>query len=173
MSSNQSTNEEQVATLRRLTDGDVREFSLEGIECPGKIVDIYDGDTCKIILLLDGKYQKFNCRLFGIDTPEMKPSASKPNRDAEVAAAKKCRNRFIQLGTDCTYSVDDVMSKSSSIRELMKANTKVVRIDCGAFDKYGRLLVKICDIDTKEYVNDILVKEGYAKTYYGGTKESY
>lgn len=162
-----------IDNLRGLTDSDVREFSLEGVECLGKIVDIYDGDTCKIILLVDGKYQKFNCRLFGIDTPEMKPPASKPNRDAEVTAAKKCRNRFIQLGTDCDCPIDDTTAKSANIRQLMMRNTKVVHVDCGAFDKYGRLLVKVRDMETKEYINEVLVREGYARNYYGGTKDVY
>ena len=159
--------------LRRLTDKDIGEFSLNGVECPGKVVDIYDGDTCKVILLNDGKYMKFNCRLLGIDTPEMKPSASKPNREEEIVAAKKCRNRFIQLATNCNCSVDEINTKSQVLKQLMNDNTKVVRISCGPFDKYGRLLIKLFDMETSECVNDLLVKEGFARTYYGGTKEAY
>jgi endonuclease YncB( thermonuclease family) len=159
--------------LKRLTDKDIGEFSLEGVECPGKIVDIYDGDTCKVILMHDGKYMKFNCRLFGIDTPEMKPSASKPNREDEITAAKKCRNRFIQLGTNCNCSVDAIGTKTASMKQLLNDNTKIVKVSCGPFDKYGRLLVKIIDTETNDCVNEVLVKEGFARTYYGGTKEVY
>ena len=173
MDTNKDIEEVSIDGLKRLTDKDVGEFSLKGVECPGKIVDIYDGDTCKIILLNDGKYMKFNCRLFGIDTPEMKPSASKPNREDEIAAAKKCRNRFIQLGTNCKLSIDTLDTKSTLLKQMLNDNTKVVKISCGTFDKYGRLLVKVFDSETNECVNDVLVKEGFAKTYYGGTKEVY
>ena len=88
--------------LRGLTDNDIGEFSLEGRKTVGKVVDIYDADTCKIIFGLDNVIVKFNCRLSGIDTPELKPLRSKPNRDIEKRAAQRARNRLIQLSTDCT-----------------------------------------------------------------------
>ena len=33
-----------------------------------KVVDIYDGDTCKIIVVYKNELMRFNCRLVGLDT---------------------------------------------------------------------------------------------------------
>jgi len=145
-----------VEKLRKVKNEDVEEFSLKNKSFIGKVVDVYDGDTCKIVFYLDGKLVKFSCRLNGIDTPELKPFKTKVNREEEIEKAKKCRDRLIEL---CCGNVDVVSSD------------KIVYIRCDDFDKYGRLLVKI--YETKEgdcSINEILVKEGLAKCYDGGKK---
>ena len=47
-------------------------FSLVGQEHNAKVVDVYDGDSIKIVIKLSGTFQKFNCRLADIDTPELR-----------------------------------------------------------------------------------------------------
>jgi len=166
--------------LKTLTGKDVPEFSYKGETFIGKIVDIYDGDTCKILLYIDGKIVKFPCRLNGIDTPEIKPLLSKPNRDKEIKNAKRCRNRLVQLGTDCDIDTDDECGKEE-LKELLDRNTKLVTVKCDGFDKYFRLLVKIFDYekdsnkDTNKELsyNSLLISENYAKEYFGGTKEVF
>lgn len=158
--------------LRSLTDNDIGEFSLEGRKTVGKVVDIYDADTCKIIFGLDNVIVKFNCRLSGIDTPEMKPPMSKPNRDIEKRAAKKARNRLIQLCTDCECSLDQKFTRKGK-REFLTKNEKLVNIHCGEFDKYGRLLIELFDINSDKSYNQTLVDESYANKYDGGTKEPF
>ena len=37
-----------------------------------KIVSVYDGDTVKAIFPLNGVMYKWNCRLGGVDTPELR-----------------------------------------------------------------------------------------------------
>ena len=87
--------------LSNCTINDIPEFSLNGIKTIGKIVDVYDGDTCKIILAQSNKaLLRFNCRLKFIDTPEIKPLKTKPNRDMEIANAVKCRNKLILCKTN-------------------------------------------------------------------------
>lgn len=132
--------EEIEQKLKTLTGKDVPEFSYKGETFIGKIVDIYDGDTCKILLYIDGKIVKFPCRLNGIDTPEIKPLLSKPNRDREIKNAKRCRNRLVQLGTDCDINTDDECGKEE-LADLLDRNTKLVTVKCDGFDKYFRLLV--------------------------------
>ncbi len=158
--------------LRSLTDNDIGEFSLEGRKTVGKVVDIYDADTCKIIFGLDNVIVKFNCRLSGIDTPELKPSRSKPDRELEKKAAQKARNRLIQLCTDCDCSLDKKFSRKSK-KEFLSNNEKLVNIHCGEFDKYGRLLVEIFDINSDKSFNDMLIDESYANKYDGGKKEPF
>ena len=64
-------------------------FSLKDETKLCKVVDIYDGDSCKVVFKLRKNIYKWNIRMNGYDSPEMRPSKSKPNRDEEIAAAKK------------------------------------------------------------------------------------
>ena len=43
-------------------------------------------------------------------------------------------------------------------------------VKCNEFDKYGRLLVELLNDDNKT-INQMLIDEGYAKAYDGGTKD--
>lgn len=142
--------------LRSATN-DVPLFSLEGWVVPCKVVNVYDGDTCKIVLELDGRLAKFNCRMAGYDTPEMRPPRDKPDRDKEIAAAKAAKARLIEL----------VMSGGEEGDQL-------VTVECGEFDKYGRLLTTLYVNagDTKS-VNQMLVDEGHGYEYDGGTKKAF
>jgi micrococcal nuclease len=133
-------------TLAEATNENVAIFSLNNKTFKGKVVSIHDGDTCKIVLDIDGKLAKFNCRLNGIDTPEMKPKKTDPNRDKIKASAIAARDRLRSL---CQELVD---------------------VECFDFDKYGRLLVHIHT--NGKNVNNILIEEGFAYAYNGGTKRS-
>jgi endonuclease YncB( thermonuclease family) len=89
----------------------------------------------------------------GYDAPEMKPFKSDVNREKEKELACLAKNRLIQL--------------------LEKHPTKLIKVECFEFDKYGRILVNIWNmVDTKS-INDIMIEEGYGKLYYGGTKEKW
>lgn len=158
--------------LRSLTDNDIGEFSLTGRKTVGKVVDIYDANTCKIIFGLDNVIVKFNCRLSGIDTPELKPSRLNPDRELEKKAAQRARNRLIQLCTDCDCTLDKKFSRKSK-KEFLKKNEKLVNIHCGDFDKYGRLLIEIFDINNDKSFNSMLIEESYANKYDGGKKEPF
>jgi endonuclease YncB( thermonuclease family) len=136
--------------LQTLRSSDVPFFSLKGTTVTAKVVHIYDGDTFHCIFPLFEKVVKFVCRVEGIDTPELKPSKTVPNRDEVIAKAKKARDRLQSL---LTNGVSD-------------ENTKLITLTCGGFDKYGRLLVSC------ENVKETLISEGLAQAYDGGTKSS-
>jgi endonuclease YncB( thermonuclease family) len=158
------------AKLSKCTIKDIPEFSLNGIRTIGKVVDVYDGDTCKIILANGNVLLRFNCRLKFLDTPEMKPLKNKPNRDIEIENAMKCRNKLIQLTTSCELNLDDKLTKLQ-VKKLLNSNNKVIQVQCHEFDKYGRLLVELYVND--KTVNNILVEECFAKAYDGGTKDVF
>ena len=120
-------------------------FSFEGQEIECKVVSVYDGDTVKIVFPLNNTLYKWNCRLTGIDTPEIRT---------------KCKAEK-QYG----YKVRDCLRE--------KILNKVVKIKCGDFDKYGRLLGEIiCDGDNCT-VNQWLINQNYAFSYDGGTKKKW
>ena len=122
-------------------------FSFEGRKCIGKVVDVYDGDTVKIVFPLSEKepdrLYKWNCRLINVDTPEIRTKNLK-----EKEFGKLVRNK---------------------LRE--KILEKLVYINCMDFDKYGRLLVEIFeDCEYKNSINNWLINNEYAKIYHGGKK---
>ena len=62
-----------------------------------KIVDVYDGDTVTIIIFNKLGFEKHKLRLYGIDTPEMKPPLSDPNRDKVKEKAIASKNKLSEL----------------------------------------------------------------------------
>lgn len=162
-----STLEEELIKCKNDT---IPEFSLDGLRTIGKIVQVYDGDTCKIVLINGDKLVKFTCRLNFIDCPEMRPLKSKANREIEIKHALRARNRLIQLSTNCNCNIENELSKKE-IKLLLEKNTKTIDIQCYKFDKYGRLLIVI--FNGKNTINDILLNEGHAKKYNGTKKEEF
>ena len=45
------------------------------------MIDVYDGDTCKVVFDLNGCLNKWNVRMEGYDSPEMRISKNDPDRD--------------------------------------------------------------------------------------------
>tara|TARA_B100001142_G_scaffold144962_1_gene145903 strand:- start:7817 stop:8251 length:435 start_codon:yes stop_codon:yes gene_type:complete len=128
----------------KITDG-VPEFSFKDTTKEAKVVSVYDGDTVKVVFPLQEKLYKWNCRLAGVDTPEL-----------------RTRNK---LEKTHGYLVRD------KLRE--KILNKVVIIKCFEFDKYGRLLISIYCDDDKLSINQWLIDNDYAFKYDGGTKKDW
>jgi len=111
-----------------------------------EVISVYDGDSITVLLDLGMKMTaKASCRLFGIDTPEVRSKVS-----GEKEAAYKAKDRVKSL----------VMGKKVVIQSVQKP------------DKYGRLLVKVWTEEGK-CINDLLVEEKLAVPYDGGTKLSW
>ncbi len=111
------------------------------------LVKIIDGDTIDVDLDLGFSVvlKKQRIRLHGINTPESR------TRDLEEKRAG--------------------LAAKARLRELLEgANLLVVKtaIDKKARGKYGRILGTVFADDTN--VNSLLVDEGYAIVYDGGTK---
>ena len=145
------------------SDCNVPEFTLNGLSCWGKIVYVYDGDTVHIVINFNNNLTKFNCRLSGIDTKEMK---STNLNDKELAI--KARNFLLSKITD--DNLNNLMK--NNIKDLCSKSKKLVWVNCLEFDKYGRLLVEIKDEPTSEKTyNQELIDLGLAVPYFGGHKE--
>ena len=83
-------------SLRQCTNS-TPDFSLEGKIKICKVVNIYDGDTCKVVFDLKGTIYRWNVRMAGYDSPEMRPSKSNPNRDAEKIAANFSKANLLPI----------------------------------------------------------------------------
>jgi endonuclease YncB( thermonuclease family) len=150
------------------------EFTLCGQTLQGKVVELYDADTCKIVLPVMGTFFKFICRLSGIDTPEMKPRKDKPNRDNEILWAKRARAELLKLICPSDDSVfDNLDIKKDEIITHLQNNKNLITVRCMEFDKYGRLLVELFSTNTTTTTtsfNQILFEKNMAVGYDGGKK---
>ena len=133
----------EVEDLSKIDCSIVKKFSLDGMTFNARVIGVYDGDTITVIFNFKGELSRWSCRLAGIDTPELKTKNEK-----EKIAAIKARD-FLR---ECVLD-------------------KVVKIECGEFDKYGRLLVTVFYEGVN--VNLDLISKGYAIAYNGGTKEVF
>lgn len=130
-----------------------------------EVIDVYDGDTCTVILCRNGQWISQKIRLMGYDTAEMKPLRNKPNRDAEIELAKRARKAFMDhIG----------YSETESGECIVKARCWM---HCEGREKFGRILGTFYrptrfGLETTS-VNDWMIKNGYGIPYSGGTKESH
>ena len=125
-------------------DNKTEMFSFKGQKIKCKVVSVYDGDTMKVVFPLNNKMYKWNCRLLGIDTPELR---TKDTHEKELAK----------------------IAKENLIKLVLN---KVITIQCGGWDKYGRLLVT--PFTSKQgNICHWMIKNKYAKAYDGGTKSSW
>lgn len=142
--------------LKDATKDNTPLFSFNGICTYAKAVEFYDGDTFNIMISHYDLVYHLKARMFGYDSPEMKPSLSLENREDIKKNAITAKNRLAEL---------------LSAKEYFK-------VRCHEFDKYGRLLVSVmCDHDEsspsynfENTVNAQMIKEGHGYAYNGGTK---
>ena len=139
--------------LDKIDKENIKCFSFRDQILYGYPTNIYDGDTFSLLFVYKDEVLKYRCRCALYDSPEMKPSLSNPNRDNEKVLALKAKERLKEL--------------------LEKHETKMIKVKCGDFDKYGRLLIEIWNMVDNETVNEIMIKEGHGKPYNGGTKEKW
>lgn len=107
----------------------------------GKVIKVYDGDTITIATpLFNGDTSpyintyRFNLRLRGINTPEIK---TKDKDEKEIAI--KARDFLSFLVMD-----------------------KIVRLENVDIEKYGRILCDVYVQDTNTYVNLAMLESGFA-----------
>jgi micrococcal nuclease len=126
-----------------------RDFTFAGQRFLAKIVDYYDGDTVRVAFEHGGSIVQYKARLAGYDSPEMKPPKTNPNRAAEKAAAVVARAALIE-----------------------RVSGALVNIECGEFDKYGRILVTVY-LRGGENLNAWMVAHGHGTPYDGGAKAAF
>ena len=119
-------------------------FSFDGITTYARISKVYDGDTVTIVFKFKGEMIKYSCRIYGIDTPEIR-----------------------------TKDLDE-KKRGYEARDFLKSyiDDKIVKIDLLKFDKYGRLLGNLYIKVGGQYLDvaGLMINNNHAKAYFGGTK---
>lgn len=148
---NDNTKKEQteLLLLQNATKGE--DFSLNGEEFTARVVDVYDGDTIRVVFFRHGELQQHKVRMEGYDSPEMKPRLNIEHRQEEIKAARAAKAALIGM---------------------IHKSTQLVKIKCGKSDKYGRLLGTIY-LDNGINVNAWMITHNYGKPYDGGKKTAF
>ena len=81
-----------------------------------KVVSVYDGDTCKAIVNINGKYQIITVRCYGYNSPEISQSPT----------------------VSCTLAAKEAKEALEGL-----VLNRFVRLHFRGFDKYGRFLANI------------------------------
>lgn len=124
-------------------DNNIPLFSLDGTQFKAKVVNVYDGDTIKVVIIFNNKLTRFNIRMSGYDSPELR-TKDEEEKKAGIIARDVLKNKILN---------------------------KIVDIHCGKFDKYGRLLGYI--YYNKKNINDWMISNKYGYVYNGGTKQKF
>ena len=135
--------------LKEINDEKLPLFTLDKCIFDAKIVRVYDGDTCFAVFKLHNEHVKFKIRLDGYDSPEMKPALDSKNRECEKKSAQK--------------------SKEELEKHVLN---KLVKLHCGKWDKYGRLLGTIYT-NNNVNINQYMIDNGFGYVYGGGTKKEF
>jgi len=162
-----SSNNIDDSDLVNSTYDNTNDFSLENLIKYVRIVDIYDGDTCTCIMKLYNNKYKFHIRLAEIDTCEIN-SKNIENKNLAFQA----RNRLFELITDINlYKLNQENISRKNMKDQLNKKCYLIKLKCGKFDKYGRLLGHLYPINNSDLsYNQILIKEKLAYYYDGGTK---
>ena len=141
-------------------------LSLDGICTWARVVDVYDGDTITLVIPFKNDFYKFQCRMRGIDTCEIK-SKVKENKDRAIRA----RNRLLQLA-GCTITNLDTTLTRKDIQNMLNQRPSIVWIKCFEFEKFGRLLCDVfqTDLAHTDSFASVLIREKLAYEYMGETK---
>ena len=143
--------EDDLISKLKQADKSTPVFTLEGDMKLCKVVDIYDGDTIKVVFMDNNRINKWNIRMEGYDSPEMRPSRKLENRDEIKKKAVEAKNY---------------------LKSLIMNENQLVYLKCGKFDKYGRLLGYVyINQDDTESVNEMMIKNNHAYEYHGGNKK--
>ena len=127
--------------LEKLNHKEINTFSFNGVEKFGRVVKVYDGDTCTLLFRWKKQNIKISCRLYGIDTPELR-TKNKSEKKLAIEARDFLKILILE---------------------------KIVFIEFFKNEKYGRPLVILYLKDGKS-VNSLMIEKGYAKKYFGGKK---
>lgn len=127
---------------------------FQGKTMAGLCYQVYDADTCRVAVDIDGKLVSFKCRLRHFDSAEMKPSKLNADGSKRSQADIKMEKHMA------------VLAKTRA-KELIDG--KVCVVVCGEYDRYNRVLTEVFT-PTGEGVHEVILREKLAYAYEGHNK---
>ena len=112
-----------------------------------KVTRVVDGDTCDVVLDLGFSIEyRDRVRLMAIDTPE---SRTRNKVEKKLGLASKARLKEL-----CTQHKGNLVLRTSKEGK----------------GKFGRILGSLFLFGSEVSLNEMLIAEGHARPYYGGSK---
>lgn len=139
------SDQQLISELNALNIKTVKEFSFDGFNCLAKVVKVYDPDTITVLFKYQNTFYKKSLRLHGIDAPELRSKIQ-----AEVDLCK---------------------SGQAYLSNLIL--NKIIKVQMGPFDKYGRVLSKIYLYSDNTDIIQTLIRGGFVRKYDGGRKDAW
>lgn len=143
-------------------------FSLEGRESIARLLDVHDGDTVTVAFeVFPACVYKLNIRLLGIDAPEITSKIP-----ATRTLAERARMRVVSAlapGLQESVSLGPRPTRRT-LTTALSSRVYEVFVCCRGMDKYGRVLATVSKERGGACVSEILLGEGLAKPYGGGSK---
>jgi endonuclease YncB( thermonuclease family) len=93
-----------------------------------KVVSVYDGDTCHVVIRFNNQWTRFKVRCNGYDSPEMAPPKNTRNRDKIIESAMIARAYFAQQTTNCHIDLRAKYTKKE-LKDILVTNTKLVKLE--------------------------------------------
>lgn len=121
------------------------DHSLDGEQYTARVVQVYDGDTIRVRFKRGRKHEQHRVRMLGYDSAEI---TGKNRSDEQKRAAILARE---------------------ALTAMVFNDRQLVKISCGKFDAFGRLLGTIYLLDGTD-VNQYMVDNRYGIVYTGGKK---
>lgn len=112
-----------------------------------QLIKVVDGDTVDVLIDVGfSTFRKERVRLYGINTPE-------------------CRTRNLE-------EKKRGLAAKARLKEILKEFGKhfLIKTEIDKKGKYGRILGQLYDLDYNNCANDILITEGHAVEYFGGSR---
>lgn len=124
--------------LEKIDVTNVVPFSFKGEIYKARVIDVHDGDTVKCVIIYNGKPVIITLRFAGINAPELRPTYKTPDRENVIKAAVESTNFLKQM-----------------------IENKIITIQCGAFDCFGRVIaIVIAESNTGVInVNELMLKQ--------------
>ena len=124
-----------------------------------KVVSVHDGDTCDLVFVRNGRFERFKCRLASINTPELSTGLG----------ALKARDFLVwlSLGKDpSSFPHSSQPFSEHQIQSSLDANKQLVYVEFQGIGGYGRPLVILKKHQGGKSFNNLLVEYGYANIYH-------
>lgn len=172
--------------------------NLNNYNTVAKLLDVYDGDTITTAILLPNNVIKeYKCRIYGYDSPEMKPSKNiedEIRKDMKQSAIRAKKLVALLLNHSIPKDIIDSFDNGGKkLSEFLSENLSYFHTKLLGPDKYGRMLIQPAIDVSKEQLQEIfdyldikknidfytgsatldvvMVGGGCGYPYFGGTKE--
>lgn len=132
-------------------------FPPSFVAVKAKVISVHDGDTCDLVFIRNGRFERFKCRLVGINTPEL----------GTGLMAKKARDFLVWLSlgkNPASFPQGSAPFTEYQIQNSLDANKVLVDAEFKGTGGYGRPLVLLKNQFGNSF-NNLLIQYGYASVY--------